>query len=166
MEALVENIFNLSGLNLIIWCMYIGIVLATLYSYYQKQIIGGFVTKLRQAGANSPENAKSLEELGYLHHAAIRRELSKPAPLRKMVWEVEDNHQEGEDGVIFCSRETRLDLNTGRFYVPEEKRIEAEMRYEVKGNDLFAVIMSIVVFFALAVLACAFLPTLMDLIEF
>ena len=166
MEALVENIFNLSGLNMIIWCMYVGIVLATVYSYYQKQIIGGFVSKLRQSGANTPETAKSLEELGYLHHAAIRRELSKPAPLRKMVWEAEDEHQEGEDGVIFCTRQNKLDLNTGRFYVPEEKRIEAELRYEPKGNDLLAVIMSVVVFFALAVLACAFLPTLMDLIEF
>lgn len=166
MEALVENIFNLSGLNMIIWCMYAGMVLATFYTYYQKQIIGGFVNKLRQAGATTPDTAKTLEELGYLRHGAIRRELSKPAPLRKMVWEAEDLHQEGEDGVIFCSRETTLDLDTGRFYIPEEKRIEAELRYNVKGNDLLAVIMSIVVFFALAVLACAFLPTLMDLIEF
>lgn len=166
MDALVENIFNLSGINMVIWCMYVGIVLATFYSYYQKRIIGGFVSHLRKEGANTPDTAKTLEELGYSRHVAIRRELSKPAPLRKMVWEAEDEHKEGEDGVIYCSRETELDLNTGRFYIPEEKRIEAELRYEPKDNDLFAVIMSVVVFFALAVLACAFLPMLMDIIQF
>ncbi len=166
MEALVENIFNLSGINLIIWSMYIGILLSTFYSYYQKRIIGGFVTHLLKEGANTPDNAKTLKDLGYLRHAAIRRELSKPAPLRKVVWEADDEHKEGEDGVIYCARETALDLNTGRFYIPEEKRIEAELRYETKGNDLFAVIMSVVVFFALAVLACAFLPTLMEVIQF
>lgn len=162
MDALVENIFNLSGLNLIIWSMYIGILLATVYSYYQKRVVGGFVRHLMAKGANSIDNAKTLSELGYQNHAAIRRELSKPAPLRKMVWEVEDNHREGEDGVIYCAREKALDLNLGRFYIPEEKRIEAELRYEGKGTDLFAVIISVAVFFALAVLACAFLPTIME----
>ena len=73
MDALVENIFNLSGLNLIIWSMYAGIILATLYSYYQKRIIGGFVQHMMKNGANSIDNAKTLEELGYHHHAAIRR---------------------------------------------------------------------------------------------
>lgn len=165
MDALVENIFNLSGLNLIIWSMYAGIILATLYSYYQKRIIGGFVQHMMKNGANSIDNAKTLEELGYHHHAAIRRELTKPAPLRKMVWEVDDNHREGEDGVIFCAREKALDLNLGRFYIPEEKRIEAELRYATHDNDLFAVIISIVVFFVLSVLACAFLPTLMENIK-
>ena len=166
MDALVENIFNLSGINMIIWCMYVGIVLATFYAYYQKQIIGKFVNKLRQTGATTPDTAQTLEELGYLRHTAIRRELSNPAPLRKMVWEAEDEHKEGEDGVIYCVREKELDLDSARFYIPEEKRIEAELRYEPKDNDLFAVIMSVVVFFALAVLACAFLPMLMDIIQF
>ena len=165
MDALVENIFNLSGLNLIIWSMYAGILLATFYSYYQKRIIGGFVQHMMKKGANSIDNAKTLEELGYHRHTAIRRELTKPAPLRKMVWEVDDNHQEGEDGVIFCAREKALDLNLGRFYIPEEKRIEAELRYATKGNDVFSVILSIAVFFVLSVLACAFLPTIIESIK-
>lgn len=162
MDALVENVFTLSGQNLIIWSMYIGILLATFYSYYQKRVVGGFVRHLMSQGANTIDNAKTLQELGYQNHAAIRRELSKPAPLRKMVWEAEDNHRTGEDGVIYCAREKKLDLNLGRFYIPEEKRIEADLRYNGKGTDLFTVIISVVVFFVIAVLACAFLPIILE----
>lgn len=165
MDGLIENIFNFSGLNLIIWSLYIGILLATVFSYYQKRIVGGFVRHLMKNGANTPDNALTLAQLGYSKHPAIRRELSKPGPLRKMVWEVDDNYRMGENGVLYCAREKALDLNLGRFYIPEEKRIEAELRYEGKGNDLFAVIISVAVFFVIAVLACIWLPTILESIH-
>lgn len=165
MQGLLENIFNLSGLNLIIWSVYIGFMIASVMYYYQKKVIGGFVRKVMELGANSPDNALTLTELGYQHHPAIRRELMGHGPLRKMVWEVEDNYRTGEDGVLYCAREKALDLNIGKFYVSEEKRIEAELRYDNKGTDLFALIIAAVIFFVVAVLACIWLPTILSLIH-
>lgn len=165
MPGLFESIFNLSGHNLIIWCIYIGFMIASVIYYYQKKVIGGFVRRVLELGANSPDTALTLTELGYQNHPAIRRELMGRGPLRKTVWEVEDNYREGENGVLYCAREKALDLNLGKFYISEEKRIEAELRYDNKGTDLFALIIAAVIFFVIAVLACIWLPTLLSLIR-
>lgn len=165
MQGLIENVFNLSGLNLVIWSVYIGFMIASVMYYYQKKVVGGFVRRVMEKGANSPDTAMTLAELGYQNHPAIRRELKKPGPLRKMVWEAEDNYLQGENGLLYSAREKALDLNLGRFYVSEEKRIEAELRYDNKGTDLFTLIIAAAIFFALAVVACIWLPTLLDLIH-
>lgn len=165
MQGLIESIFNLSGLNLVIWSVYLGFIIASIMYYYQKKVIGGFVRHLMEQGANSPDNALTLTELGYQNHPAIRRELSKNGALRKMVWEVEDNYRTGEDGFLYCAREKALDLNIGKFYVSEERRIDAELRYDNKGTDLFSLIIAAVIFFVLAVVACIWLPTLLALIR-
>ena len=165
MQGLIENVFNFEGLNLIIWCTYIGFMIASVIYYYQKKVIGGFVRLVLEKGANSPDTALTLSELGYLKHPAIRKELSTHGALRKIVWEVEDNYREGENGVLYCAREKALDLNLGKFYISEEKRIDAQLRYDNKGTDLFSLIIAAVIFFVIAVLACIWLPTLLSLIR-
>lgn len=157
-KALVENIFRFDGLNLVIWAVYIGFMLACILYYYQKKVMGKFVRLVISKGASSPDSALTLSELGYDKDKLIRRELQKSSALRKMVWEIDDNYRTGEDGILFCAREKSLDLNIGRFYVPEERRIQAEIRYDDKGTDIFALIISAVVMFAAAVAACIWLP--------
>lgn len=165
MDGRIDNIFNFTGLNLVIWSVYIGFMLAMLLYYYQKKVVGGFVRDVVRKGALSSENAMTLAELGYQRKFLIRRELSKHGALRKMVWEVDDNYRTGEDGILYSAREKSLDLNLGRFYISEERRIQAELRYDNKGSDIFALIISAVVFFALAVLACIWLPDVLGAIH-
>lgn len=157
-KALVENIFRLDGLNLVIWAVYIGFMLASILYYYQKKVMGKFVRLVISKGASSPDSALTLAELGYDKDNLIRRELQKSGALRKMVWEIDDNYRTGEDGILFCAREKSLDLNIGRFYVPEERRIQAQIRYDDKGTDIFALIISAAVMFVAAVAACIWLP--------
>ena len=157
-KALVENIFRLDGLNLVIWAVYIGFMLASIFYYYQKKVMGKFVRLVISKGASSPDSALTLAELGYDKDNLIRRELQKSGALRKMVWEIDDNYRTGEDGILFCAREKSLDLNIGRFYVPEERRIRAQIRYDDKGTDIFALIISAAVMFVAAVAACIWLP--------
>ena len=161
----IEEIFNFYGLNMIIWSIYIGFMLATVLYYYQKKVMGKFVRLLVSKGALSADNAMTLEELGYEKQVLVRRELQKHSALRKMVWEVDDNYRTGEDGHLYCAREKVLDLNLGKFYIPEERRIQAELRYDDKGSDIFALIISAVVLFALAVVACIWLPDILDSIH-
>lgn len=157
-KALIENIFSFDGLNLVIWSVYIGYMLATVLYYYQKKVMGKFVRLIISKGALSSDSAMTLAELGYDKQTLIRRELQKHSALRKMVWEIDDNYRTGEDGILYCAREKSLDLNIGRFYIPEERRIQAEIRYDDKGSDIFALIISAVGMFALAVVACIWLP--------
>ncbi len=163
--GLIEQIFSLNGLNLVIWSMYIGFMLATLLNYYNKKVMGRFVRLVIEKGALSADSALTLEELGYSNKQLIRRALQKPGALRKMVWEIDDNYRTGEDGVLFSAREKELDLNLGKFYIPEERRIQAQLRYDDKGSDIFALIMCAVAFFALAVVACIWLPSIISAIH-
>lgn len=165
MEGLIDNVFTFSGLNLVIWSVYIGFMLAMILNYYQKKVVGGFVRSVLNQGALTVENALTLEQLGYHKNPLIRRELTKHGALRKMVWEVDDNYRTGEDGILYSAREKSLDLNIGRFYVSEERRIQAELRYDNKGSDIFALLISAAVFFTLAVVACIWLPTILESIH-
>lgn len=164
-KGFIEEIFNLDGLNLIIWSMYIGFMLATVLYYYQKKVMGKFVRLIISKGALSADNALTLEELGYQKKVLVRSQLQKQSALRKMVWEVDDNYRTGEDGRLYCAREKALDLNLGKFYVPEERRIQAQLRYDDKGSDIFTLLISAVVLFALAVVACIWLPDLISSIH-
>lgn len=150
-----------TSMEMVIWCMYIGLMLASVYMYYQKKVHGTFVRKLLEMGANDLDSAKTLHELGYSAHTPIRSALSSNSALRKLVWEAGDNYVENEAGVKISARETPMDVNTARFYIPEDNRIRAEIRYAQKGSDIFMLIITALVFLMIAVLAVNYLPTLL-----
>ena len=76
----------------------------------------------------------------------------------------DDNMQKRDDGIIFSARTSRLDVNSAKFYIPEENRIRAELRYSAKGTDVFAIIMAIVLFMAVAYAALLLIPMISELI--
>lgn len=156
------QINSTSSMELVIWCMYIGLMLATVFMYYQKKVIGSFVRALLKAGANDAQNAKTLTDLGFAKNAPVRSALRGSGALRKLVWETDDNYVENEAGVKISAREKPMDVNTGRFYIPEDNRIRAELRYNDKGTDIFMLIITALVFLMLAYLAVNYLPDLLE----
>lgn len=156
---------SMSSLELVIWCMFIGMMLAAIFMYYQKKVIGSFVRTLLKTNATDIGSAKTLMELGFAKNYAVRSALRKGGALRKLVWETGDNYIENENGVKFSARETPMDVNTARFYISEENRIRAEIRYDQKGSDIFMLIITALVFLMVAYLAVTYLPDLLNLIE-
>lgn len=152
-------------MELVIWCMFIGIMLASVFMFYQKKVIGAFVRALLKAEASDLSSAKSLTELGFARSYPVRSALRGGGALRKLVWESNDNYIENEKGVKYSARQTPMDVNTARFYISEENRIRAELRYSEKGSDIFMLIISALVFLMLAYLAVTFLPDLLDLLK-
>ena len=45
--------------------IYIGVIIASLCMYYNRHVLGALVRKLDADGCDSPENAKTLEALGF-----------------------------------------------------------------------------------------------------
>lgn len=154
-----------SSMELVIWCMFIGMVLATVYMFYEKKVIGAFVRALLSIQASDIASAKTLMELGFAKNYPVRSALRKGGALRKLVWETGDNYMENENGVKYSARQTPMDLNTARFFISEENRIRAELRYSEKGSDIFILIITILVFLMIAYLAVIFLPELLTLLE-
>jgi len=143
-----------------------GIILASLMTLYNRRGLGGFVRRLIAEKADSPENAKTLMELGYFRSTMIRRELARGTALRMVVRSPEKE--------AFENRETKTpkkgiepaykhDFMTARFYIPEDLRARAEVRFDLKGSGWLPTLITIAVTVVAASLMCWFLP---DLIQF
>ena len=113
-----------------------GIFIAALIYYYNAQFLGRTVRKLYAAGAFSPAEAKTLEEIG-CNKRAVRRNLLHDTVLAKYVVPVEPIQH-------------KADVEIARFYIPEEKRLVADKRYkEVRGG-----LRSLVLLFILCTALC------------
>lgn len=59
----------------------------------------------------------------------------------------------------------KIDFETAKFYIPEEMKIRAEMRYNQKGTDLVALIICILVFAIVAAAAIWVVPKLLSMLD-
>ena len=151
---------NISALELTVWSIAIGSVCAILFTYYNRTILGGFVRTLISKEALSIDSAITLAEAGYQKNAFIRRALMKRDTFRKIVFEVDDEIMIASEGHSFSARTKPINLNTARFYVAQENKIMAELRYDNKGADIFGIITSIIVVLALAYVVTLAVPHL------
>lgn len=157
------QIVSTTSMELVIWCMFIGLMLAAIFMFYQKKVIGAFVRALLGAKASNEDSAKTLKELGFESNMPVRSALRSGGTLRKLVWETGDNYLENENGVKYSARQIPMDVNTARFYISEENRVRAELRYNEKGSDIFMLIITGLVFLMIAYLAVEYLPSLLSL---
>ncbi|MBQ8432615.1 MAG: hypothetical protein IJX28_06990 [Clostridia bacterium] len=155
-----------------------GIVIAAGMTAYTRSVLGGFVRKLVKSGANSPETALTLSELGYFRSSSIRSELWRGVTLRKVIRCVQEEEflageqarkeahlAAGKPASAFEPRRFRPDYTTARFYLPEELRYRAEVRFERKGSGWGLFLLSVVGAFVLAALLCWLLPDLLQLMD-
>ena len=175
-----------SGVTLrnIILAVALGIILATLMTLYTRRGLGGFVRSLIAAEATSPERAKTLMELGYFRSVMIRRELAKGSALRMVVRSPEQEAFElgtgsdteagetqadgaGQGSVAKRARPLifRHDFLTSRFYIPEDLRARAEIRFDAKGSGWLPTVITIAVTVIAAAAMCWFLPDLIQMAD-
>ena len=156
----------------VVYAIAIGIIVAAAMAVYTRSVLGGFVRKLIKEGANSPETAKKLSEVGFFRSAAIRRELARGVTLRKVVRCPEEDaflattdKTEKKKGKQGKPESFRPDFLTARYYIPEELKYRAEIRFEKKGSDwgMFAIVMVMAV--VIAALIGFFLPDLFQLMD-
>lgn len=158
-----------------ILAMAIGIVVASIMTAYLRNGLGGFVRKLIAEEVNSPENAKTLTELGYFRSSMIRRELVRGSSLRMVVrcreteacedaeregQEIPENAKKTHTGV---EKATKIDFCTAHFYIPEDLRYRAELRFDKKGSGWGPVILTSIAVIFVAAALCWFLP---DVLQF
>jgi len=154
---------NASTLELIAVSVFIGATVASICVYINKNIIGKAVRALIAANACDTESAKTLSELGLAKNLLIRRALAGKGALRKLVNEVDDRIVMLPTGSSYFERDKSVDFSTARFYIKEENRIRAELRYSAKGSDLIMLIISIVIYFAIAWMIVLLIPYIYDL---
>lgn len=156
-----------------------GLILAAFFTVYTRTKLGGFVRKLIADGCLSEDSAKTLYELGYFRDAAIRRHLARGGPLSMVVRSVAAPAENADPGELppqkkaakswknffLPAPKNKPDFPTARFYIPEDLRIRAEIRFEKKGSDkrtLIATVIAAVIVFSLL---CQLVPEILQMAD-
>lgn len=140
--------FDLSpgSLDLILVCIYVGIVAACALMLYDRRKLGDFIRALIGAGALDAQSAKTLPELGYEKSGAVRRALRGRGIFAGLVYEASETPvYDREDHAQPIYREG-FDPETARFYLPQPLRYRAEVRFEKKGSHVMALVVGAIAF--------------------
>ncbi len=157
------------NIRIMIFGIFGGVMLAALYTIYIKNIIGAFVRKLLQEQCFSPENARTLSELGFLHNPFVRSALRGSVLASTVVSLPPSEEQVACEGDIprkkSATEMRRSRANATRYYIKEEKKYVAEMRFNARGSGwptfFFVLLISIICIF----LIFAFLPQILRFLD-
>lgn len=137
----------------------IGMIIAASFMSFTKVRVGRFVRKLIKNECFSAENSKTLTELEEFRNSTVRKQLARGMILRNIVRCVE------ADRASAAGEEYRLDFATAHFYIPEEQKYRADVRFEKKGIGWPAVLLTAVCAVVAASLLCTFLPDIVRLMD-
>ena len=169
----------LFSLRLTVLGIFIGTVIACIAMAYNKEVLGGIARKLIADGCLSADTAKSADELGYIKNFLARSALRGSTSLRRVVRCVEEEEFYREQAADkeaygqkraenpslpkYKEREYLIDLATAHFYIPEELRIRAEIKFDKKGSGWLSSVIAVIV---LAILFFCLLLVLPMILEF
>ena len=147
--ANIESPLLLINLNYILLALYAGVVIALSVVCYRKRHLGKAVRAIIEKGALSEDSALTAEELGLAGSrtlsSALRRE--KFGSLVKAA-------SSGKDGG-----------SVARYYIPEDRRYEAETRYSGRGCGIGAVIIWAVILIPVFMILRFIIPELLQLLD-
>lgn len=138
-------------LYLIVIGIAIGLMIGVIISYVNRVNSYRLVKALVAEGANTPESAKRVDELNVRGKGIIKGLLKDGKLLRKVVY------------AVISENSKKIDPRVAAFYIPEEKRIAAEVRYSREGMSPPALIITLIVIAAAAVGAMYVIPELITM---
>ena len=183
-ERVYENLDfgGLFSVQTLVIGIFIGLAIAAFASVINKQVNGAFVTRLIDEGCLSPESAKTLPELDSADKLMLRYGLVRGVNLRRVVKcrEEEEHLAESRKKAdeyaamrlenpklpkTFTPKPFKVDPDRHHFYIPEDMKYTAEVKFSRKGNSVWgAVLYSVLILIALVVLI-VFLPYLLGLLD-
>lgn len=177
-----------SGVSLqtIVFGFFIGINLASLVMIFDRRVLGNFVRKLISDECLSPEKAKTLTDLGYFKNSAIRGNLKSGVTLRRVVRCVEEDEynksleekraeydaESTPDGSGKKKRRPAfrevpfvIDFKTAHFYIPNDLKYTAEIKFEKKGTNWLSFFAVLVISLAIMLIVIQFIPDLLQMLD-
>ena len=148
---------SMVNIRVMIFGIFIGVFVASLYMVYVKNIVGAFVRKLLAEECLSPDRAKSLSELGFDRNPFVKLAL-RGSLLASTVVRV--HHGAEED-----SAEGEIPAVETRYYIQEEKKYAAEMRFHARGSGLPTLLFVLLVSTMCIFVIFAFLPQILRFVD-
>lgn len=167
--------------KLIIIGLSIGLVVAALCNLYNKRYVGDFVRKVIKEGCIDGENAKTLAELGYQKSVGVWWVIRSGGSLTRWIRCVEEDkfladlkekrkafdekHLTDKKKPKFKESQFKRDLKTMHFYLPEEKKYAAEIKFDAKGANIGGVILVAIASIAFCLILCYMLSDIIKLFD-
>lgn len=180
-EYLEKGAVSLTSLRMIIVGVFIGLALACFAAVFNKRVLGDFVRKVLHEEALSAETAKTLSELGYARNFCIRSSVRKGVNLRRVVRcreeeaylsemeqkeaEYEEKRKETPKLPKFKVEPFRVNADEHHFYIPEEMKYMADVKFEKKGSTWLGAIVFVVILLILMVAAFCVLPYILTVLN-
>ena len=148
--------------NTVIPALVWGIIIAAIATFYSRRVVGSFVRTLCEKEAFSPQKGVTLFDTGLFRSTVVRRELSKSAFLRKVVFCREEQAfllDKGNDASY------KIDFTRDHFYIPEDLKYRAEIRYSTKGSTWLYVVLTVILVPVVVGLLCRFMPNILQAVD-
>ena len=162
--------------KLVLWAIWAGLIIGIAVSYYTKDYLGRLIRRLLKNEALSKEKAMSFEELGYKQTFPLRIHIKDGGTLRRYIDIA--NEEEAVTVTELSPKRKKLRSLLGmpevikkydyaklRFYIPEEKKYAADVRYEKKGSNPGVFIFCVIALTGLAVLVNFLVPELLTMLD-
>ncbi len=152
------------SLDLIVWSVFIGIMIAGVMAVYNKRYLGNFVRALIAEEAFSKDKALTLEELGMNKNFLLKMEIKRGVVFKGIVYEQDDEVVICDNTAVPVYRE-EIDFNNARFFVPYELKHRAELKFDKKGTHIMLMVFGAIFFFALALFITSFSDEFMSFVN-
>ena len=173
---------SIISIRMIIIGLFIGIAISGFAAVFNKRVLGAFVRCLLKNECLSPDNAKTLDELGFGANIFIRYALrSNGVNLRRVVKCREEElyyeelqkrreaHEEARKNdpslEEFKEIPYRTDVLADSFYIPEEEKYIADMKFAEKGTSWLGIIVLFIVSVIMLVGVLIALPEILSLVD-
>ena len=166
---------GLLSVRAVVVALFLGIIIASAVSMFQKRTLGDLVRALDREDANTPERAKTLEELGLRRASAIKQDLRRGTALRRVVRCVEEENyhasmaekkaafeaDEANQGKKWKDIPYKINFETDHFYVPEEKMFGAVTHFSKKGSNPLVFAFTVVACLIFMAVVCWLVPEML-----
>ena len=163
---------------------FVGIAIAFIVTVFTKRVLGEMVRKLLAENALSAESAKTMSELSLEHKLFLRRAVKGNVSLRRVVRcsEEEEFLREQEKKIAEYEEARgqdpswkkkkkmkevpfRVDPDKHHFYIPEECRDMASVKFDKKGTSIGKLLILLALLLIFLIVILLFLPRLMELVN-
>ena len=163
------------SIPMIILALAVGIIIAAFMSVINKRVLGEFVRALISEECLSRDSAKTLEELGFEEKYFIQSRLKRGVNLRSVVICVEEEQYNEKmnaereaaerEGRKFSEIPYVVDPYRDHFYIPEEKKYKADMKFNKRGTGWGGFVVISLLSIVLAIVLLFTVPKILDFVD-
>ena len=164
------------SLNIIIWGICLGIAIGLFLQLICRTGAGSFISSLIKSGAADEASAKTVDEISPQYKWLVKFLLANPkSSLHKTVLCANRDDYANKkicglkkfyyEKFLKDSVPVKLTLKTAKFYLPEEKRIGAEVKYPTEKNPVLTFVIGLIILIGVALFLSFAVPELLTMLD-